>query len=197
MNESQFSEAFVEALQDQKVIKLIADLTAKNLVKLKSNPSSDEGVLVKKHIVFATAEQEGEFMTVKQITEKLIEINDSYVVRPRVFGKALMEDVIELKNGRQGKEYKIAAILGNVSDYIPALEDENPDQVKMEFPPENEVFDDKVENESEKPKIADISDVDDIQDVADEIEEKAAEEEEKVSKKDKKKKKKKKKSKKD
>ena len=137
------TEAFQIALHDPKTIKLVAELTAKNLIKLKSTPSSDEGGLVKKHIVFATAEQDGDFMTVKQVTEKLLEINDSFAIRPRVMGKALIEDVVEMKNGRSGKEYKIAAIMADISEFKAVVSDENPDQTSMEFPPEEEVFDDK------------------------------------------------------
>lgn len=110
------TEAFEKALTNPKVITLLASLTAKEIVKSKSNPSNVEETLVRDHVVFAQKDSKsGVFMTTKEITEKILAFNDELTIRPRIFGKGLITEAVVTKDSNQGRVYFIEAVVEKIT----------------------------------------------------------------------------------
>ena len=117
MNQSNYQEAFTEALKDAKTIEFLAKQTAKKLLEIKSTPSNPEEGLVKNHVIFAPAESlVGKWMISKQVAEHFTHINPELTIRPRVLGKALLQAALETKQTREGKAYFIDAIMENINE---------------------------------------------------------------------------------
>lgn len=110
------TEAFEKALTNPKVIALVASLTAKEMVKSKSNPTNIEETLVRDHVVFAQKGSEsGVFMTTKEVTEKILAFNDELTIRPRIFGKSLISEAEVTKDSSHGRVYMIEAVVEKIT----------------------------------------------------------------------------------
>ena len=115
MYQKMYSEAFKEALKDPKVITTLATATAKKLVELKTKSSSVEDGLVKKHVIFVGEDNEdGKWMTNKQIMDAILEINGDIELRSRIFGKALISDCLATRDARVGRQYFVLDVVEKI-----------------------------------------------------------------------------------
>lgn len=118
MEQSVITEAFEKALTNPRVIKLVADLTAKEMISKKSSPSNDEAALAKNHVVFAQEDSEtGVWETVKEISTRIQEFKEG-TIRPRVFGKALMADAVKTKDSAVGRKYFIEGVFEEITSEV-------------------------------------------------------------------------------
>lgn len=149
MADKTITEALIEALKEPSVKEeLISIFTyaAKDIqVTKKSTAKKDieEGLL--KHIVFSENEDVGIYMTVKEISDKLVQLegNEDLDIRPRIFGRFLKQKCAFQKDSRFGRVYLIIDIVEDAENY---------------------------EAKELVDKIGQIGEVEDIQDAVEEIE---------------------------
>lgn len=151
MKNSEIQEAFVNALTNPRVIKLVAELTEKQITENRMNPKLVEEKLVKKHVVFATSKDEegAAFLTNAEVIEKVREIdgNEDLEIKTRSFGKALARFCKETKQTNRGRAYLIKGVFEQIS-----AEDMIAEEKEVVDPNQTDLVDQAEEMEKETPE---------------------------------------------
>lgn len=159
MEQNQMSKAFVEAMNEPKVIEVFAAAVAKKIIEQKSKPSNDEDLFVKNHVVFAEpGDTKGTYMIAKEIEEAILVFNPDFEIRTRTFGKALLSESKDQKSTNKGRAYFVRAIVEDMKKYAAELTVEDAEHVDEETadmpeaPVESEKKDKKKDKNKDKKK---------------------------------------------
>lgn len=116
MDLSNLTQAVEDALGDPKTLKTFATAVAKEILKQKATVSNGEDRLVRKHVIFGQSGSEtAKYMTANEIKEEILSLDPEQNIRPRVFGKSLMNDVIDTKRNSQGQLYFVEAVVETIT----------------------------------------------------------------------------------
>ena len=160
MEQSLLQRAIIEAMQDPKVVAEFAISVSKKIIEQKSNPSNNEDLYVRNHVVFAEpGDPKGTFMIAKEIEEAILEINPEFEIRTRTFGKALLSESKEQKNTNKGRAYFIRAIVADMKAFAEELTVEEAEVVEeKETGEKSEKKKDKKKDKKSKKEDFSITD---------------------------------------
>lgn len=109
-------EAFIEALQDPKVIESIANLLVRKLISKSKDTFGLEQTIVKNHVIFSLEEDlDGKYMTSTQIKKALLAINSEWQINTNKLGRALSVDTLTSKMITGYRKYFIKDIVKEIT----------------------------------------------------------------------------------
>ena len=122
MEQDQINFAIAEAMRDPKLVKAFAESISRKIMQVKSSPINDEERMIKKHVVFAGADDvDGNFMTSSEIMSSIHEFAPDFEYRVRSFGKALLLHAVSVKQTNKGRAYLVKAITEDLKEYASGL----------------------------------------------------------------------------
>lgn len=130
-------EAVIAALEDPKVVAAFAEAILKQVSKKKSTPANIEETLVSKHVLFAKEGSEtATFMTSKEVAAAVLEFNEDIELKPRVFGRCLLNAATESKKSNLGQVYLIEGIYEDANKPSEVVKEEEEKKEEEEIPEE-------------------------------------------------------------